>query len=76
MHAPMLSVATLIAVLQAERPEAMDKPYHKATMWEKGACDEFNTIVIRIAHALYPPDGTDHAARAAFITKCVMGAGA
>jgi hypothetical protein len=73
MRAPMLSAITLIAILQAERPAAMDQEYHKAGAWDRGACDEFNTIVIRVAHALYPPDGKQHEARADFIANCIMG---
>ena len=40
--------------LYDERPLAMDKRYHECSAWEKGACDEWNTVLLRFAGMLFP----------------------
>lgn len=49
-----LAAGDITELLLNERPLAMDKRYHECSQWERGACDEWNTIVLSFAGMLFP----------------------
>lgn len=49
-----VDAAQVLEVLIAERPTAMDQRYADCTAWDRGTCDLYNTMAIRMAKALFP----------------------
>ncbi len=57
--------------LYLERPTALDKPYFQCQPWDRGTCDEWNTIVLRFASVLFGMENP--AARQGWIEALVEG---